>query len=70
MIFPRNYSTEDYASKTNAVNSSLSEFTLCFFVKMKDVTTHSSQIIYSYYSDKGSENIHGMLVNLQNIGKR
>ena len=48
MIFPRNYSTEDYAIKANAVGSSLSAFTVCFFVKLKDVTTVSSQCLYSY----------------------
>ncbi|XP_078346924.1 uncharacterized protein LOC144632199 [Oculina patagonica] len=48
MIFPRNNSTEDYANKTNAVGSSLTAFTVCFFVKMKNVKTLSDQCVYSY----------------------
>ena len=48
MIFPRNYSTEDYAIKANAVGSSLFAFTVCFFLKLKDVNTSSEQCLYSY----------------------
>ncbi|KAL9989199.1 hypothetical protein ACROYT_G003722 [Oculina patagonica] len=63
MTFPRNYSTEDYAIKSNAVRSSLSAFTVCFFVKMKDVTTHSSQCLYSYAAS-GSKMGNGIYVCL------
>ncbi|XP_078347641.1 uncharacterized protein LOC144632787 [Oculina patagonica] len=50
MIFPGN-STQDYANKTNTVNSSLSAFTVCFFVKLKDVNS-TEQCLYSYAASK------------------
>ena len=39
---------KSYASITNATSSSLSEFTMCLFVKMKDTNLIGSQCLYSY----------------------
>ncbi|KAJ7383448.1 hypothetical protein OS493_027607 [Desmophyllum pertusum] len=48
MIFPGN-STSDYAIKANAIGSSLSAFTVCFFVKLKAVSgSNGSRSVYSY----------------------
>lgn len=47
MTFPRR-STNDYAIKGNAVGSSLSAFTLCFFVKPKYMDSSGAQCVYSY----------------------
>ena len=48
MIFPGN-STSDYAIKANAIGSSLSAFTVCFFVKLKDPDTPNVyRCVYSY----------------------
>nr|XP_058965673.1 sushi, von Willebrand factor type A, EGF and pentraxin domain-containing protein 1-like isoform X1 [Pocillopora verrucosa] len=41
-------SIKSYASITNATSSSLSEFTMCLFVKMKDTNLIGSQCLYSY----------------------
>ena len=41
-------SIKSYASITNATSSSLSEFTMCLFVKMKDTNFSSDQCLYSY----------------------
>ena len=39
---------KSYASITNATSSSLSEFTMCLFVKMKDTNLIGEQFLYSY----------------------
>ena len=41
-------SIKSYASITNATSSSLSEFTMCLFVKMKDTNLNGEQFLYSY----------------------
>ena len=41
-------SIKSYASITNAISSSLSEFTMCLFVKMKDTNLSGGQCLYSY----------------------
>ena len=41
-------SKKSYASITNATSSSLSEFTMCLFVKMKDTNLIGEQYLYSY----------------------
>ena len=41
-------SIKSYASITNATSSSLSEFTMCLFVKMKDTNLIGEQYLYSY----------------------
>ena len=41
-------SIKSYASITNATSSSLSEFTMCLFVKMKDAILNGDQCLYSY----------------------
>ena len=41
-------SKKSYASITNATSSSLSEFTMCLFVKMKDTNLTGEQCLYSY----------------------
>ena len=41
-------SEKSYASIRNATSSSLSEFTMCLFVKMKDTKSISRQCLYSY----------------------
>ena len=41
-------SIKSYASITNATSSSLSEFTMCLFVKMKDTNLIGYQFLYSY----------------------
>ena len=57
MIFPR-ISTSDYAIKANAIGSSLSAFTVCFFVKLKDPDTrNSAQTVYSY-APSGSKDLY------------
>ena len=39
---------KSYASITNAISSSLSEFTMCLFAKMKDTNLSNEQCLYSY----------------------
>ncbi|XP_066022316.1 C-reactive protein-like [Pocillopora verrucosa] len=39
---------KSYASITNATSSSLSEFTMCLFAKMKDTNLSNEQCLYSY----------------------
>ena len=41
-------SIKSYTSITNAISSSLSEFTMCLFVKMKDTNLSGGQCLYSY----------------------
>ena len=41
-------SIKSYASITNATSSSLSEFTMCLFAKMKDTNLSNEQCLYSY----------------------
>ncbi|CAH3037285.1 unnamed protein product, partial [Pocillopora meandrina] len=55
LLFPTAYrmvfgqpNIKSYASITNATSSSLSEFTMCLFVKMKDTILNGEQCLYSY----------------------
>ena len=41
-------SIKSYAIITNAISFSLSEFTMCLFVKMKDTKWKGQQCLYSY----------------------
>ncbi|PFX33829.1 Neuronal pentraxin-2 [Stylophora pistillata] len=41
-------STKRHTKKENAISSILSEFTVCFFVKMNDTNTNGEQCLYSY----------------------
>ena len=47
-------SIKSYASITNATSSSLSEFTMCLFVKMKDTNVIGEQYLYSYGAPAGN----------------
>ena len=45
--------TESYAIKAHAISSSLTEFTVCLFVKWKDTNSNSYQCVYSYAEASG-----------------
>ncbi|XP_022809502.1 sushi, von Willebrand factor type A, EGF and pentraxin domain-containing protein 1-like [Stylophora pistillata] len=47
-IFFEKPSTKRHTKKENAISSILSEFTVCFFVKMNDTNTNGEQCLYSY----------------------
>ncbi|XP_022794504.1 sushi, von Willebrand factor type A, EGF and pentraxin domain-containing protein 1-like [Stylophora pistillata] len=47
-IFFEKRSTKRHTKKENAISSILSEFTVCFFVKMNDTNTNGEQCLYSY----------------------
>ncbi|KAJ7382135.1 Neuronal pentraxin-1 [Desmophyllum pertusum] len=63
MTFPR-ISTSDYAMKANAIGSSLSAFTVCFFVKLKDPDTPSSALTVYSYAASASPSGNGIYVCL------
>ena len=65
MIFPRR-SVEDYAIEGNAVGSSLTAFTLCFFVKLNYTAPPGAQCLYSY-ATKGIDNAIRVCLNKVNI---
>ena len=62
-------SKKSYASITNATSSSLSEFTMCLFVKMKDTNLTGEQFLYSY-ATTGALNGNAFYVCLFNPGIR
>ena len=62
-------SIKSYASITNATSSSLSEFTMCLFVKMKDTNLTGEQFLYSY-ATTGASIGNAFYVRLFNPGIR
>ncbi|PFX11459.1 Versican core protein, partial [Stylophora pistillata] len=58
-------STKSYAKKENAISSSLLEFTVCFFVKRKDINSASIQCLYSY-AEASHQSGNGIAVCLNN----
>ena len=62
-------SIKSYASITNATSSRLSEFTMCFFVKMKDTILNGEQFLYSYATTRAL-NENDFYVRLFNPGIR
>ena len=61
--------TESYAIKANAISSNLTEFTVCLFVKRKDINSSHYQCVYSYAEASGYDigNAIHVCLNTPNI---
>ena len=71
--------TESYAIKANAISSNLTEFTVCLFVKRKDINSSHYQCVYSYAEASGYDignaiyvclNTPNIEINVDNRGYR
>ena len=53
MVFPEARSTENYAMKNSAIASDLSQWSLCFFIKL--VQDQRAQTVVSYAKKRNNE---------------